>query len=76
MSVAVNTATGRGKGGARLEMKVVDSKTNSLLGMAIDNRKNRGYIKSFSRFGNARGVMTYWSKLLKERIDIFRAEQQ
>lgn len=72
VSVAVNSATGRGKGGASLEMKVVDSQTKALLGQAIDNRKNRGYIESFSKFGNARSVMTYWSKLLKDRIDLFK----
>ena len=72
ISVAVNTATGRGKGGASLEMRVVDSKTNELLGQAMDNRKNRGYIKSFSKFGNARAVLTYWAKLLKDRIDLFK----
>ena len=75
ISVAVNTATGRGKGGASLEMKVIDSQTKTLLGQAIDNRKNRGYIESFSKFGNAKGVMTYWAKLLKERIDLFKTEQ-
>lgn len=72
VSVAVNSAIGRGKGGASLEMKVVDSQTKILLGQATDNRKNRGYIESFSKFGNARGVMTYWSKLLKDRIDLFK----
>lgn len=72
ISVVVNTATGRGKGGAALEMKVVDSQTKALLGQAMDNRKNRGYLKSFSKYGNARGVMSYWAKLLKERIDLFR----
>ncbi|OUR94548.1 hypothetical protein A9Q87_02630 [Flavobacteriales bacterium 34_180_T64] len=75
IGVAVNTATGRGKGGASLEMKVVDSQTKALLGQAIDNRKNRSYIRSFSKFGNARGALTYWSKLLKERIDLFKAAQ-
>lgn len=73
VSVAVNTATGHGKGGASLEMKVVDSKTNALLGQATNRRKNKGYIESFSKFGNARGVMTYWAKLLKERIDLFKS---
>jgi hypothetical protein len=52
VSVAVNSATGRGKGGASLEMKIVDSQNKTLLGQAIDNRKNRGYIESFSKFGN------------------------
>ncbi len=72
ISVAVNTATGRGKGGASLEMKVVDSQTSEVLGQAIDNRKNRSYIKTFSKYGNARGVMTYWAGLLKGRIDAFK----
>jgi hypothetical protein len=75
VSVAINSATGRGKGGASLEMKVVDSKTNTLLGQATSRRKNKGYIESFSKFGNARGVMTYWAKLLKERIDLFKSGQ-
>lgn len=74
VSVAVNTATGRGKGGAHLEMRVVDSQTNELLGQATDNRKNRNYIKTFSKYGNARGVMTYWAGLLKERIDYFKSK--
>lgn len=73
VSVAVNSATGRGKGGASLEMKVVDSKTKAILGQAMDNRKNRGYLESFSKFGNARGVMSYWASLLKKRIDLFAA---
>ncbi len=72
ISVAVNTATGRGKGGASVEMRVVDSQTKQLLGQAMDNRKNRGYIKTFSKFGNARAVFTYWAELLKERIDHYR----
>ena len=72
-SVVVNSATGRGKGGVAIEMKVVDSMTGEILGQAIDNRKNRGYIESFSKYGNARGVMSYWAKLLKERIDLFKA---
>ncbi|MEH6535378.1 MAG: DUF3313 domain-containing protein [Psychroserpens sp.] len=71
-SVVVNTATGRNKGGAYLEMKIIDSRTKELLGQAIDNRKNRGYLKSFSKFGNARGVMTYWAGLLKETIDFYK----
>lgn len=75
VSVAVNSATGRGKGGASLEMKVIDSKTKVLLGQATNRRKNRGYIESFSKFGNARGVMTYWAKLLKKRIDLFKNAQ-
>ena len=75
VSVAINTATGRGKGGASLEMKVVDSQTKALLGQAIDNRKNRDYIKTFSKFGNAKGVMSYWADLLKERIDTFKENQ-
>jgi hypothetical protein len=75
VSVAINSATGKGKGGASLEMKVVDSQTSTLLGQAIDNRKNRGYIESFSKYGNSRGVMTYWAKMLKERIDLFKTEQ-
>ena len=74
VSVAVNTATGRGKGGASLEMRVVDSMTNELLGQAMDNRKNRSYIKTFSKYGNARGVMTYWSGLLKELIDYYKTK--
>lgn len=72
ISVAVNTATGRGKGGASLEMKVVDSQTKALLGQATDNRKNRDYIKTFSKYGNAKGVMSYWANLLKERIDAYK----
>ena len=74
ISVAVNTATGRNKGGAALEMKVVDSQTKELLGQAIDNRKNRSNIKSFSKYGNSRGVMTYWAGLLKDRIDYFKSK--
>lgn len=74
-SVVINTATGRNKGGAHLEMKVVDSQTKELLGQATDNRKNRDYIKSFSRFGNARGVMSYWAELLKKQVDLFKTDQ-
>ena len=74
ISVAVNTTTGRGKGGASLEMKVIDSKTKKILGEAKDNRKNRSYVKSFSRFGNSRAVMSYWAKLLKELIDTYKEE--
>jgi len=74
-SVVINTATGRGKGGASLEMKVVDSQTKTLLGQAVDNRKNRGYIESFNKFGNSRGVMKYWANMLKDRIDLFKTEQ-
>jgi len=75
ISVAVSSATGRGKGGASLEMRIVDSKTNELLGQAMDNRKNRGYIESFSKFGNARAVLSYWAELVKKRIDLFRDAQ-
>lgn len=74
VSVVINSATGRGKGGASLEMRVIDSKTNALLGQAMDNRKNKGYLETFSKFGNARAVMSYWAKILKERIDAFRKE--
>ncbi|MDY8135963.1 DUF3313 domain-containing protein [Aquimarina sp. 2201CG5-10] len=73
--IAVNTATGRGKGGASLELQVVDSVTKEILGQAIDNRKNRGYIETFSKYGNARAVMSYWAKLLRKRIDHFRNNQ-
>lgn len=75
VSVVINTATGRGKGGAALEMKIIDSQTKELLGQAMDNRKNRGYLETFSKYGNARAVMTYWAKLLKERIDLFKTGQ-
>ncbi len=37
--------------------------------------KNKGYIATFSKFGNARAVMSYWAKLLKERVDWFKANQ-
>ena len=56
-------------------MKVVDSQTKNLLGQAVDNRKNRGYIESFNKFGNSRGVMKYWANMLKDRIDLFKTEQ-
>lgn len=71
MSVALNTATGRNKGGLSIEMRIIDSQTKELLGQAMDNRKSRKYIESFSKFGNVRGVMKYWAKLMKERIDYF-----
>lgn len=73
-SVAINSATGRGNGGASLEMKVVDSQTGQLLGQAMDNRKNRGYVETFSKFGNARAVFKYWAELLKERIDHYKKQ--
>ena len=69
ISAAINSASGRAKGGAGIEMRVVDSQTNELLGQAMDNRKDRGYLKSFSRMGNTRAVLTYWAELLRERID-------
>ena len=52
ISVVIITATGSGKSEVLLEISVVDSKTNMLLGSVIDHCKSIGAIEWCSTFTN------------------------
>lgn len=70
LSTVKKGATGSwsGSGATAVELMALDSTTNDIIALAVDDRK-AGFTERFSKWGSAKEAFEYWAKRIRAVLD-------